>query len=158
MNQAPYFYETHLYWTKNRRGLVEVAELPPITTSPPPEFKGEPGFWTPEHLFVAALESCLMTTFLAIAEKSRLHVVSYRSSALAKLEWTDGSGLAFTRVLMRPIIKVQREEDTGKAQRLLEKAEKHCLVTKALNIPVQCDANIVVSEAAEDSKSGTEAA
>lgn len=63
MNQGPYFYETHLYWKGRRRGLVEVAELPPVTTSAPPEFQGEPGYWTPEHLLVAALESCLMTTF-----------------------------------------------------------------------------------------------
>lgn len=151
MNQGPYFYETHLYWTKNRRGLVEVAELPPITTSPPPEFKGEPGFWTPEHLFVAALESCLMTTFLAIAERSRFKVVSYRSSALAKLETGNGS-LGFTRVLVRPVIKVCRDEDTDKARRLFEKAEGHCLVTKALNIPVHCDVDVVVSEAAEDTQ------
>jgi organic hydroperoxide reductase OsmC/OhrA len=158
MNQGPYFYETHLYWTKKRRGLVEVAELPPITTSPPPEFQGEPGFWTPEHLLVAALESCLMTTFLAIAAKSRLEVVSYRSSALAKLENAESGGLGFTRVLVRPTIKVIRDEDTGKARRLLQKAEKHCLVTKALNVPVHCDANILVSEAAADSKPGSEAA
>jgi organic hydroperoxide reductase OsmC/OhrA len=130
---------------------VEVAELPPITTSPPPEFQGEPGFWTPEHLLVAALESCLMTTFLAIAENSRLRVVSYRSSALAKLE-TAAGGLGFTRVLVRPVIKICCDEDTNKAHRLFEKAEKHCLVSKALNIPVHCDVDVVVSEAAEDTQ------
>jgi organic hydroperoxide reductase OsmC/OhrA len=157
MNQAPYYYETHIYWTKKRRGLVEVAELPPITTSPPPEFEGEPGLWTPEHLLVAALESCLMTTFLAIAAKSRLQVVSYRSSALATLETVEGGGLGFTRILVRPIVKVPRGEDTGKARRLLEKAEG-CLVTKALSVPVHCDFNVVVSEAAGESKSGLEAA
>jgi organic hydroperoxide reductase OsmC/OhrA len=158
MNQAPYFYETHLYWTKKRRGLVEVAELPPITTSPPPEFQGEPGYWTPEHLLVAALESCLMTTFLAVAEKSRLEVVSYRSSALATLESDKSGGLGFTRVLVRPIIKVHREEDASKARRLMEKAEKHCLVTKALSVPVHCDSSVVVVEAAVRSDSGSEAA
>jgi organic hydroperoxide reductase OsmC/OhrA len=158
MNQAPYFYETHLYWTKKRRGLIEVAELPPITTSPPPEFQGEPGYWTPEHLLVAALESCLMTTFLAVAEKSKLEVVSYRSSAIATLENDESSGLGFTRVLVRPIIKVHREADMSKARRLMEKAEKHCLVTKALSVPVHCDSNVVVVEAAVESNSGSAAA
>jgi organic hydroperoxide reductase OsmC/OhrA len=157
MNQEPYFYETHLYWTKKRRGLVEVAELPPITTSPPPEFQGEPGYWTPEHLLVAALESCLMTTFLAIAEKARLDLVSYRSSALATLDRVGGGGVGFTRVLVRPVIKVRRAEEEDKARRLFEKAEKHCFVTKALSVPVHCDTTVVVSEAA-GARSDSEAA
>ena len=149
MNQGPYFYETHLYWKGRRRGLVEVAELPPVTTSAPPEFQGEPGFWTPEHLLVAALESCLMTTFLAIADKARLEVVSYRSSALAKLESIEGRGLGFTRILVRPIVKLRNEQDRAKARRVLDKAERNCFVTDALSVPVHYDASIVVSEASE---------
>jgi len=150
MNQGPYFYETHLYWKGRRRGLVEVAELPPVTTSSPPEFEGEPGYWTPEHLFVAAVESCLMTTFLAIAEKSRLEVVSYRSSALAKLESADGGNLEFTRILVRPIVKLHNELDREKARRVLDKAEKNCFVSKALSVPVHYDASIILSEAVSE--------
>jgi organic hydroperoxide reductase OsmC/OhrA len=150
MYQGPYFYETHLYWKGRRRGLLEVAELPPVTTSAPPEFQGEPGFWTPEHLLVASLESCLMTTFLAIAEKSRLDVVSYRSSAIATLENVENGGMGFTRILVRPIVKLRNADDRQKARRLLEKAEKYCLVTRALNVPIQCDASIVVSEAGSE--------
>jgi peroxiredoxin-like protein len=158
MNQGPYFYETHLYWKGRRRGLVEVAELPPVTTSAPPEFDGEPGYWTPEHLLVAALESCLMTTFLAVAEKSKLEVVSYRSSALAKLESVEGGGLAFTRILVRPIVKLHNEQDREKARRILDKAERNCLVTRALAVPVHYDATIVMSEAVAETSPDREAA
>jgi organic hydroperoxide reductase OsmC/OhrA len=158
MNHGPYYYETHLYWKGRRRGLVEVAELPPVTTSAPPEFQGEPGYWTPEHLLVAALESCLMTTFLAIAEQSRLDVVSYRSSAIAKLETTDGSGLRFTRILVRPIIKLRDELDRDKARRVLDKAEGSCFVSTALSVPVRCDPTIVVNEPVSEFPSGCQAA
>jgi organic hydroperoxide reductase OsmC/OhrA len=158
MNQGPYFYETHLYWKGRRRGLVEVAELPPVMTSSPPEFHGEPGYWTPEHLFVAAVESCLMTTFLAIAEKARLEVVSYRSSSLAKLESLDGGGLGFSRILIRPIVKLRNEEDREKARRVLEKAEKHCFVSNALSVPVHYDSSIVICEASSETAASIEAA
>jgi organic hydroperoxide reductase OsmC/OhrA len=158
MNQGPYFYETHLYWKGRRRGLLEVSELPPVTTSAPPEFQGEPGFWTPEHLLVAALESCLMTTFLAIAEKSKLDVVSYRSSALAKLESVEGVGLAFTRILVRPIVKLRNEQDREKARRILDKAERSCLVSRALGVPIHYDASIAVSEAVCEASPDREAA
>jgi organic hydroperoxide reductase OsmC/OhrA len=158
MNQGPYFYETHLYWKGRRRGVVEVAELPPVTVSAPPEFHGEPGYWTPEHLLVAALETCLMTTFLAIAEKSRLEVVSYRSSALAKLESLDGGGLGVTRVLIRPIVKVHNSQDRERAWRILDKAEKNCLVSRALAVPVHYDASIVVTEVVPESLPSREVA
>jgi organic hydroperoxide reductase OsmC/OhrA len=158
MNQGPYFYETHLYWKGRRRGLVEVAELPPVTTSAPPEFQGEPGYWTPEHLLVAALESCLMTTFLAIAEKSRLEVVSYRSSAIAKLEEAGDGGLKFTRILVRPIVKLRQDSDCGRAQRVFDKAEKSCFVSTALSVPVRCDASFVANEESPEIQASREAA
>jgi organic hydroperoxide reductase OsmC/OhrA len=158
MNQGPYFYETHLYWKGRRRGLIEVAELPPVTTSSPPEFQGEPGYWSPEHLLVAAVESCLMTTFLAIAEKSRLEVVSYRSSALAKLENIDGGGLGFSRIVVRPIVKLHSGQDLEKARRVLDKAEKNCFVGKALSVPIHYDSSIVVSEAVSQPSPNSEAA
>jgi peroxiredoxin-like protein len=146
MKMGPYYYETHIYWKGRRRGLVEVSELPSITTSAPPEFEGEPGFWTPEHLLVAAVETCLMTTFLAIAEKSRLPIVSYRSSTLAKLAAVEGAGLGFTKLTVRPVIKVEREEDREKAERLLAKAEKHCFVSNALKTPVQLEPSVEVRD------------
>jgi organic hydroperoxide reductase OsmC/OhrA len=87
-----------------------------------------------------------MTTFLAIAEKSRLEVVSYQSSALAKLESVEGGGLGFTRILVRPIVKLRKEKDREKARKMLEKAEKDCFVTRALGVPVLYDASVLVSE------------
>ncbi len=151
MRRGPYFYETHIYWKGRRRGLLEVAELPPITASTPPEFSGEPGFWSPEHLLVASVESCLMMTFLAIAETSRLPVVSYRSSALAKLERLEGKGLRFTKITVRPIIKIESEEHREKAARLLEKAEQHCFVSQALNVPIQFETRFEVRDEVQGS-------
>jgi organic hydroperoxide reductase OsmC/OhrA len=137
--------------------LIEVPQLPPVSTSAPPEFQGEPGYWSPEHLLVAALESCLMTTFLAIAEKSRLDVVSYRSSALAKLEMVDGS-LRFTRILVRPIVELRREQDRESAHRVFANTEKNCFVSSALSVPVRCDVAFTVSDAAAQAGQNREAA
>jgi organic hydroperoxide reductase OsmC/OhrA len=84
-------------------------------------------------------------------------VVSYRSCALAKLESVGGGGLQFTRILIRPIVKLHHELDREKARRVLEKAEKNCFVSKALSVPVHCDASIVVSETAETLRDRTAA-
>jgi hypothetical protein len=86
MSVPPYFYETQIKWAGQRRGSVASAGLPKLEISTPPEFKGEPGFWTPEHLYVAAAEACLMATFIGIAENSKLAVAGYQSSARGRLE------------------------------------------------------------------------
>jgi len=62
--------------------------LPVLGVATPPES---------EHLFVAAAEACLMTTFLAIAESSKLEFLSYSSEAERLLERTD-QGFMITRI------------------------------------------------------------
>ena len=134
----PHSYETHLEWVKGRKGQLEAAGLPILEVSTPPEFKGDAGFWTPEHLFVAA-EICLMATFLGIAENSRLAVSGYSSTARGKLEWFDGGGYRFTEINILPIIRLQNFEGAARAARVMEKASKGCLIANSMNTNVQVE-------------------
>jgi organic hydroperoxide reductase OsmC/OhrA len=65
-----HLYEVNLEWKNARIGDLSSPVLnDKIEVATPPEFpKGIEGVWSPEHLFVSAVSSCLMTTFLAIAE------------------------------------------------------------------------------------------
>src|SRR6266566_4677668 len=80
-----YNYSTEVEWTGERRGDLSAPQLPDLAVDAPPEFKGHEGVWTPEHLFVAAVNSCFMTTFLAIAENSKLEFVSFRGGCERKV-------------------------------------------------------------------------
>ena len=80
--EKKYFYTTEVEWTGERHGDLRAPVLPDMEVDAPPEFKGHDGVWTPEHLFVAAVNSCFMTTFLAIAENSKLEFVSGRNPTL----------------------------------------------------------------------------
>lgn len=71
--------ETHYYnvdanWNTGRKGKLCSPELDTsicIEVATPPAFpKGIAGIWSPEHLFTASVNSCLMMTFLSIAENS----------------------------------------------------------------------------------------
>src|SRR5580765_415230 len=88
----PYFYETEVEWTDQRRGDLESPGLASLEVASPPEFQGHEGVWTPEHYFVAAVNSCFMTTFLAIAEMSKLEFLSFDCKAVGKLEKVEGIG------------------------------------------------------------------
>lgn len=142
MTKAPYFYETQVYWEGERRGVVEYGDFAPIVVSAPSEFGGEPSFWTPEQLLVAAAETCFMESFLAIAERSHLSIVSYRSTALAKLEHVSGGGLEFTNVWVRPVVGTERAADRIRAADALERARAACSVTRALRLPIEVEPQI----------------
>ncbi len=96
-------YRTSVQWSTKRKGKLATKGMPVIEVATPPEFPGgHPGIWSPEHLFVGAAEVCLMTTFLAIAEKSKLEFLNYASEAVGTLEKTD-SGFQVTRIVIHPV-------------------------------------------------------
>jgi organic hydroperoxide reductase OsmC/OhrA len=87
--------------------------------------------WSPEHLLVAAVNSCLMTTFLAIAENSRLEFVTFDSNAIGKLEIVDGKYM-ISEVELMPVVVISNEADKEKAERVLVKSEKACLISNSV--------------------------
>ena len=79
-------YETALEWTGGRACTVQAPGREPLVVTPPEAFPGaESNRWSPEHLFVAALQSCTMLSFLAHCSHNGVEVVSYRSEATGDL-------------------------------------------------------------------------
>lgn len=75
-----------------------------VPASSAPAYKGNPALVDPEAALVAAISSCHMLTFLAIAARKRLVVDSYVDAAVGFLEKRDDGRLAVTRVVLRPRI------------------------------------------------------
>lgn len=127
-------YEVRLNWLSSRLGLLTSPELEDsIAVVTPPEFPGGmKGVWSPEHLFVAAVSSCLMTTFLAIAEKSQLEFERFECPARGKLEMIDGK-YRMTEITLMPVLVISTEHDRAKAERVLQKAEVNCLISNSIN-------------------------
>jgi organic hydroperoxide reductase OsmC/OhrA len=141
-HQLPYFYETEVEWKVGRRTSVRATGLPSLEVAPPPEFQGDPGFWTPEHLYVASVNSCFVATFLAIADLSKLDIVSVASSARGKLEQVEASGFQITEVVLRPKLIVRHARDMERGGRLLAKAAKSCLISNSIKTIVELEPQI----------------
>jgi peroxiredoxin-like protein len=137
-----YVYHTDARWTGGRSGELTAEGLPRISFSAPPEFAGEPGRWTPEHLLVAAASTCFLSTFMAIAEAQKLVVKELRLSAFARLERVPGEGYRFTEVTLVPEIHVDHDR-VETALKVLAKAEKSCFVTRSLKATVQIEPQFV---------------
>ena len=136
-----YTYHTALKWTEQRKGIVSCAGKPDIQTATPPEFKGHEGIWSPEDLFVASVNICLMTTFLALAERAGLAFSAYESEADGRLELVEGK-FQFTAITLKPVITLEPGVDAGKATELIEKAEANCLISNSMKARVSLEPTI----------------
>lgn len=148
MNNTHY-YEVDLNWESDRRGLMSSPVLnDDIVVATPPEFpQGMAGIWSPGHLLVAAVNSCLMTTFLAIAENSKLNFTSFTSRAVGKLEKTS-EGYLITEVDLYPKVVIGGEEDRARTERILQKSEAACLISNSLKSKVVLKPTIEIAKAA----------
>lgn len=136
-----YFYQTSVKWTEQRKGTISCAGKPDVQVATPPEFKGHENIWSPEDLFVASANVCLMTTFLAVAERAGVAFSSYESTAEGRLEIVEGK-FQFTAITIRPSIILQPGGDPARAKELIEKAEHNCLISNSMKAKVTLEATI----------------
>lgn len=129
-------YETAVTWTDRSRGTLESPGLPALTAGAPPDFGGDGGVWSPEHMFVASAEVCAMLTFVAIARMSKLDFVNWTSSAKGKVDKVEGQGFLFTGIEIDAEVALQQASDRDKGERILQKVEHNCLVTKSMQTRV----------------------
>jgi peroxiredoxin-like protein len=112
-----------------------------VQVATPPEFKGHENIWSPEDLFVASANVCLMTTFLAVAERAGLAFSLYESTAEGRLEIVEGT-FQFTAITIRPSITLKPGGDAAKAKELIEKAEHNCLISNSMKAAVTLEPTI----------------
>ncbi|HRG33650.1 MAG: OsmC family protein [Saprospiraceae bacterium] len=138
-------YSLNLTWESAKKGVLSSNEFNPEieVVTPPPFNGGIPGYWSPEHLFVASVSSCLMTTFLAIAENSKFEFAGFSCSATGKLEQIEGKYL-ITEIILKPELKIKDESQKEKAERILIKAEKACLISNSIHSKVTMIPQVIV--------------
>lgn len=128
-----HFYDVTVRWENDRKGIMSSSVLnEQIEVATPPEFpKGMAGVWSPEHLLVAAVNSCLMTTFLAIAENSKLSYASFSSKAVGKLEVVEGKYM-ISEITLMPSLGIFSEDQRERALKVLQKSEAACLISNSV--------------------------
>ncbi len=144
MSDEVHYYQTAVQWKEGRVGELSEPTMHSITVATPPEFaKGVPNIWSPEHLFVASVNVCLMTTFLAIAENSKLDFISYRCDSKGKLEKVEGKFM-ISEIELFPEIVVKDEKDIERAERIIQKSELHCLISNSVKSKISLSPKIIV--------------
>jgi organic hydroperoxide reductase OsmC/OhrA len=146
----PHYYENRVQWSEEKKGQLTAPGLSAIEFATPPEFDGHEGLWSPEQYFVAAVNTCVMTTFLAIAHLSKLEYRSYEAQASGKLENIEGQGIQFTEIKIHPRLVISQSKDLERASRILQKVEKHCLISNSIKAVVSLEPEILLANVADD--------
>jgi len=92
---------TYMTYNRAHDWRFTSATVPASATK---EYRGDESRVNPEEALVAALSSCHMLTFLAVAAKRKLSLDAYVDEAVGVLEKNAEGKLAITRVTLRPKI------------------------------------------------------
>ena len=145
---ASHEYGARLTWRRGGEGVaagnhrVEWPGRPGVELSAAPQYKGDPTRTNPEELFVAALVSCQMLSFLALAGRAGITVVAYDDDAVGTLAMVDRK-MRMAGVVLRPRITVAAGSDLQKARALVETAHENCFIASSVACPVSVEPEIV---------------
>ena len=124
--------------------------FPSIVVQTPAEFNGPAApngsseDWTPEDLYVSSVAVCLFTTFVKIAENSRLKYESFEVTAQGKIEEDETIGNWISQIDQSVRVEVSQEKYAKKAARIVEKAEENCLIAKSMKTKVSINIDVEV--------------
>ena len=134
-----FVFSSRLEWNEGYQATISFGERASFEFATPPEFHGPEGFISPEELFVASANACVLTTFIARTKKAGINILAYESSAEGVLEKADGQ-LVFTTIVVKPRIKTDGDKETVKE--IVKQVEKGALVLNSMKTVVTIDAII----------------
>src|SRR5712692_11920041 len=142
MKPLPHHYDVRLTGGPTGYATLSVQGAPDLRSAPPADFDGPGDAWSPEHLLMAAVESCLLFTLRSVATASKLEFESLEVSGEGTVDRKEGA-TRFTEIVLHARLKLAAGADRGKAIRVLEKSEKACLISASLSTPIRLEPEIV---------------
>lgn len=130
------------YRSYRRDHVISAQEKVPIEASSDPAFRGDATRYNPEELFLAALSSCHMLTYLHLCAVHGVVVVAYQDDAIGVMQ-EDGKGSGcFDRITLHPRIRVTAASSQEQAKSLHHQAHALCFLARSVNFHIDIDAEI----------------
>jgi organic hydroperoxide reductase OsmC/OhrA len=133
-------YQVRVRWQGDRRAQASADGKPSLEVAPPSGFPGgDESQWSPEHLFLASLQSCTMLSALAHCAHNSIEVRGYRSTAHGEVARRPDDGrYAFQRIMLTAVLQVGPGQ-ASKARALTEKFVRDCFITASTTADVESD-------------------
>jgi len=142
MQPLPHHYQVRLAGGPGGYASLAVPGAPELRSAPPVDFDGPGDAWSPEHLLLAAVETCFLFTLRAVAQASRVPFTALDLSAEGTVDRADGA-TRFTEIVLRPRLTVPPGTDRERVLRVMEKSERTCLVSASLATPIRLEPDVV---------------
>jgi peroxiredoxin-like protein len=143
MQPLPHHYNVTVRASDEGRTEITSRGLNPFTSAAPRQFDGPGTLWSPETLLVGAVADCFVLTFRALATASRLLWTSLVCDAEGTVDRVDGV-TRFTAIHLRARLGLPADADPDKANNIIEKAEKACLIGNSLRCAPTIETEITV--------------
>lgn len=138
MSIAPF---PHRYVIKLEHDRIHALPRDPISVGPPPQFGGTAEVWSPEELLVAAIVTCVKTTFDAFARRNSVEVSNWTASGTGVLA-KGPTGPWFSEITIHVSFSTRPGEEDA-ARQTLAVAERNCILSKSVTCPVRVELTIV---------------
>ncbi|MDO8209117.1 OsmC family protein [Conexibacter sp. CPCC 206217] len=116
---------------------VAVPAAQSLRVSSDAAFRGDPELLNPEQLLVLAASSCQLLSFLAVAARARIDVVSYVDDAVGEMP-EEPRPARVTRIVLRPRITIRGELPRGtRLLHLVEVAHRECFIANSLTSEIE---------------------
>tara|TARA_R110002049_G_scaffold1062_1_gene7949 strand:- start:6759 stop:7196 length:438 start_codon:yes stop_codon:yes gene_type:complete len=145
MDTFPHHYAVEAVAKSEGNVTLSSADLEPIESAAPAEFGGPGDRWSPETLLVASVADCFILSFKAIARNFKFEWQAVTCEVDGVLDRVDGV-TRFTEMRLQVVLTAPQGTDMDKAQRLLEKAEKACLITNSLKSESHLRTEVLIAE------------
>ena len=111
------------------------------TMTAAPEYGGDTRYVNPEQALAAALSSCHMMTFVALAAKARWKLNRYRDRAVALLGKTEDGRTKVSEIVLHPEIEFEpgHEISREKLEEMHDRAHRYCFVANALGCEMRVE-------------------
>ena len=129
---------------RNDVGTIETSNLH-TQISIPPEMDG-PGIGTnPDEMLLGAAATCYIITLAAMLERSKIEKVNLTMTSEGIVDISNGI-ITYKKIIHRPYLVLRSEKDLVPAQKLAQKAEGSCMISRALkgNVEIELEAKIEV--------------
>ncbi|MCW8926311.1 MAG: OsmC family protein [Xanthomonadales bacterium] len=143
MQGFPHHYLVNASGGTEGNVVVSGEGLPDLDTQGPPQFGGPEGIWSPETMLTGAVANCFILSFRAIARASKFEWTSLQVNVDGILDRPERATY-FTGFNIHAVLDVPEGVKVQMAERLLEKAEKICLVTASLKSEIALTTEIRV--------------
>ncbi len=145
MTPLPHRYDVHLAGGPHGYAQLSTAGVPPLRSAPPAEFGGPGDAWSPEHLLLAAVQSCFLFTLRAVARASQVGFTGLEVDVTGIVDRRDRV-TRFTSITLRTRLRLAPGTNPDRAREVLEKSKTACLVSASLSTPLDLEAELVEAD------------